>query len=156
MLDAGNEVSKDNWYGFLKELRSFAKKRLLNFDTRDIERSNLKKRDYAQLAQAGAGDNDMMAENKMYGTSRTSYQDVGEARLMLKHRAPVNMDQPAGRTQRVESIFIESPTGERFKYPFKHLGGARAMARHVAEGGLPHDTFGAHITGLSEELAKEI
>jgi hypothetical protein len=153
MLDDGNEVSKDNWYSFLRELRSFAKKRLLNFDTRDIERSNLKKRDYAQLAQTEAGDNDMMAENKMYGTSRTSYQDVGQARLMLKHKAPVNQELPAGRTQRVESIFIESPTGERFKYPFKHLGGARAMARHVSEGGLPHDTFGAHITGLSEELA---
>tara|TARA_R110000851_G_scaffold321295_1_gene486600 strand:- start:14505 stop:16382 length:1878 start_codon:yes stop_codon:yes gene_type:complete len=153
MLDDGNEVSKDNWYSFLRELRGFAKKRLLNFDTRDIERSNLKKRDYAQLAQTEAGDNDMMAENKMYGTSRTSYQDVGQARLMLKHKAPVNQELPAGRTQRVESIFIESPTGERFKYPFKHLGGARAMARHVSEGGLPHDTFGAHITGLSEELA---
>jgi hypothetical protein len=153
MLDDGNEVSKDNWYSFLRELRSFAKKRLLNFDTRDIERSTLKKRDYAQLAQTEAGDNDMMAENKMYGTSRTSYQDVGQARLMLKHKAPVNLEVPAGRTQRVESIFIESPTGERFKYPFKHLSGARAMARHVAEGGVPHDTFGSHITSLSEELA---
>tara|TARA_B110000238_G_C16077480_1_gene417811 strand:- start:207 stop:1424 length:1218 start_codon:yes stop_codon:yes gene_type:complete len=39
-------------------------------------------------------------------------------------------------------------------YPFKHLSGARAMARHVAEGGNAYDEFGKHITSLSEELAK--
>ena len=36
---------QDNWYNFLRELRVFSKKRLLNFDVRDINRSNLKKRD---------------------------------------------------------------------------------------------------------------
>ena len=37
---------------------------------------------------------------------------------------------------------------------YKHLTGARAMARHVAEGGKPFDDFGTHIIGLSEELSK--
>ena len=31
-----DEITKDSWYDFLKELRQFAKKRMLNFDTRDI------------------------------------------------------------------------------------------------------------------------
>ena len=31
-----DQITKDSWYNFLKELRVFAKKRLLNFDTRDI------------------------------------------------------------------------------------------------------------------------
>ena len=35
----------------LKELRYFAKKRLLNFDTRDITKSNPNKNDYKFLAQ---------------------------------------------------------------------------------------------------------
>ena len=34
----GNLI-KNNWYDFLKELRQFAKKRMLNFDTRDINKS---------------------------------------------------------------------------------------------------------------------
>ena len=42
---------KSKWYGFLKELRMFAKRRLLNFDTRDIAKDNLDKRDYAFLSQ---------------------------------------------------------------------------------------------------------
>ena len=34
-------TTRNSWYDFLKELRMFAKKRLLNFDTRNINKSNL-------------------------------------------------------------------------------------------------------------------
>jgi hypothetical protein len=148
LFSEDENVLKSKWYDFLKELRVFAKKRMLNFDTRDITKSNLDKRDYEYLSTEK-----QMSESKMYGTSRTSYQNVGTARLVVKHAGPVNMENAAGRTQNVHSIYIESDAGERFKYPFRHLNGARAMARHVAEGGNAYDVFGKHITGLSEELA---
>jgi ribosomal protein L17 len=35
-----------------------------------------------------------------------------------------------------------------------HLAGARAMMRHVANGGRPHDEFGQHIVSTSEDIAK--
>ena len=151
-IEGQDRLTKERWYGFLKELRYFAKKRLLNFDTRDITKSNLNRRDYKFLANKSG--EEKMSESKMYGTSRSSYQDVGTARLALKHSKPVNHEYAAGRTQNVEAIYIESSQGERFKYPFKHLNGARAMARHVSEGGNVYDDFGKHIVGLSEELAK--
>ena len=125
---------------------------MLNFDTRDITKSNLDKRDYAHLTKT-AGDN-TMSESKMYGTSRTSYEDVDKARLVLKHTQPVNQELPGARTQHVHSIYIESENGERYKYPFRHLNGARALARHVSEGGNLYDDFGKHIVSLSEELSK--
>lgn len=143
---------QNTWYDFLKELRVFSKKRLLNFDVRDINRSNLKQRDYKFLAANRPGE-DNMNESKMYGTNKTSFLNVGNAKLKIKHSAPINPDLPSGRTQHVESIYIESPEGERFKYPYKHLSGAKAMARHVSEGGKPYDDFGKHVVGLSEELA---
>ena len=148
-----DSLTQQKWYDFLKELRFFAKKRLLNFDTRNITKSNLDKRDYKFLAQTRAGD-EQMNESKLYGTSQTSYQDMDGARLVIKHTKPVNPEMAAGRTQHVGRIYIESAEGERFKYPYKHLNGARAMARHVAEGGKPYDDFGNHIVGLSEEMAK--
>ena len=144
---------KDNWYNFLKEIRVFAKKNMLNFDTRDITKSNLDKRDYAHLTKTSSGDN-TMSETKMYGTSRTSYEDMDKARLVLKHNQPVNLEIPGSRTQHVHSIYIESDNGERYRYPYRHLNGARALARHVSEGGNLYDDFGKHIVGLSEELAK--
>ena len=122
---------------------------MLNFDTRDITKNNLDKRDYQYLSTEK-----QMSESKMYGTSRTSYQDIGTARLVVKHAGPVNHENAAGRTQNVHSIYIESEAGERFKYPLRHMNGARAMAMHVSEGGNAYDDFGKHITGLSEELNK--
>ena len=149
LFSEDEHVLKSKWFDFLKELRVFAKKRMLNFDTRDITKTNLDKRDYEYLSTEK-----QMSESKMYGTSRTSYQDVGTARLVVKHAGPVNHENAAGRTQNVHSIYIESEAGERFKYPLRHLNGARAMAMHVSEGGNAYDDFGKHITGLSEELNK--
>ena len=151
-LEDQDSSTKQHWYGFLKELRMFAKKRLLNFDVRDITKSNLNKRDY-QFLSTKSGDSSMN-ESKLYGTSKTSFQDIGNARLSIKHSQPINAELPAGRTQHIQNIYIENNDGERFKYPLKHLGGARAMARHVAEGGLVHDDFGKHIVELSQELGK--
>ena len=149
LFSEDEHVLKSKWFDLLKELRVFAKKRMLNFDTRDITKSNLDKRDYEYLSTEK-----QMSESKMYGTSRTSYQDIGTARLVVKHAGPVNHENAAGRTQNVHSIYIESEAGERFKYPLRHMNGARAMAMHVSEGGNAYDDFGKHITGLSEELNK--
>ena len=93
-----------------------------------------------------------MSESKLFGTAKTSYQRIGEATLIIKHRDVVNQENPAGRAQRIESIYVENAQGERFKYPYKHLNGARAMAQHVAHGGNPYDGIGQYMVGLSEEM----
>src|SRR6056300_686902 len=151
-VEGTDEPLKRGWFNFLKELRGFAKARVLGFDTRDITKSNLEKRDYDFLGQGK--EVETVSESNLYGTTKTSFQTVGEARLVIKHSAPVNPAVAGGRTHRIESLFIESNTGERFKYPFKHLNGARAMARHVSEGGNAYDDFGKYIVSLSEELNK--
>lgn len=138
-------------YKFIRSFRQFAKNRLLNFDVQNIGKSNLDKRDYQ--FQAKPKELPMM-ESKMFGTDKVSYQDLGEARLIVKHTQPVNHDLAAGRTMHIKSIYIENMEGERFKYPFKHLNGARALAEHIKHGGNPYDAIGKHITGLSEELTQ--
>jgi len=147
-----DDLTKEKWYNFLKELRQFSKKRLMKFDTRNINKSNLDRRDYEFLA-ANRGDN-TMSESKMYGTNKLSYQNVDNARIVIKHTESVNPELGKSRTRNIGKIYIESSDGERFLYPYKHLTGARAMARHVAEGGKPFDDFGTHIVGLSEEMNK--
>src|SRR6056300_468629 len=137
----GEEVQdfqKDNWYNFLKELRTFAKKRLLNFEVRDINKTSLQRRDYKTLANNRSGEK-TMAESKMYGTHKTSFQKIGNAKLAIKHAG--NLDEGENRTKKIGAIYIENNQGEKFKYPFKHLSGARAMALHVSEGGHPFDDF---------------
>ena len=150
-LEDQTSTTKKGWYSFLKELRQFARKRLMNFDVRNITKSNLDKRDYKFMSSQHFGDQ-AMTESKLYGTARDSYQDVGTSRIHLEHTRKVNQDLMNSRTQNIKNIYIENAEGERFKYPYKHLNGARAMARHMSEGGHPFDDFGKHITGLSEEL----
>jgi hypothetical protein len=136
----------------MKEMRQFAKKRMLQFDTRNITKNNLDRRDYDYQVKNRPGEQ-QMSESTMYGTSRNSIQDVGNARVLVKHSRPVNQEQPGARTRDIHSLYVESGEGERFKYPFRHLNGARAMARHVAEGGNQYDDFGKFIVSLSEELS---
>ena len=137
-------------YEFIKSFRKFAKNRLLNFDVQNIGKSELDKRDYE--FQAKPKEENIM-ENKLFGTARMSYQDLGEARLVVKHSQPINPELAAGRTMHIESIYIENAAGERFRYPHKHLSGARALAEHIKHGGNPYDAIGQHICNLSEELA---
>lgn len=146
--------TKRDWYGFLKNIRRFAKKRLLGFEVRDLNRTNLKKRltksEYKFLAKNRRGEQ-TMAESRMYGNAKTSFQKIGNAKLSIKHTGAI--EEGSNRTRKIGAIYIENTDGERFKYPFKHLSGARALAIHVSEGGHPYDDFGKYITGLSEELS---
>ena len=141
-------------FKFIRSFRQFAKDRLLNFDVQNIGKSELDKRDYEFQAKPKEQPMEPMMESKLYGTAKMSYQDLGEAKLIVKHSQPINPELAAGRTMHIESIYVENADGERFKYPFKHLNGARALAEHIKAGGNPYDTIGKHITSLSEELAQ--
>ena len=46
LFDSDNTSLKTTWYDFLKEMRYFAKRRMLVFDTRDITKGNLNKNDF--------------------------------------------------------------------------------------------------------------
>ena len=148
MLEDAPESVENDWYNFLKEMRFFAKKHLMSFDARDIAKANLDKRDYQYLGQ------NKVQESAMYGTSKSSYENLDKTRLIIRHKKEVNQEAIGARTRHIESLFVENESGERFKYPFNHLAGGRAMARHVANGGLPHDEFGKHIVKCSEDIAK--
>ena len=161
-------VQKSNWYGFLKELRVFAKRRLMSFDTRDIAKDNLDRRDYEFLTQHNqpkqqpntviqpVGESTMnVNESTMYGSRNVSYQKLMDTRLIIKHSQAVMDDtQPGARTRNISALFVENQDGERFKYPFIHLSGARAMQRHVANGGVPYDDVGKSIINMSEQIAQ--
>ena len=147
LLVLWNKNPRDNsWINFLDELGDFAQSHSLDFKLQNPSQSNLDKRD-----PIGEGN---MNESRLSGTSRTSYQEIGEAKIIVRHSQPVNYNAPNGRTQHIERIFIENAVGERYAYPVKHLNGARALAQHVSHGGTPYDDIGKHVVSLSEELAK--
>jgi len=87
-----------------------------------------------------------------HGSARKSVNELGDARLIVRHKRNVDEEKRGARTRQIESIFIENSEGERFKFPSNNITAAKAMARHVKEGGTPFDDFGQHIYETMEEL----
>ena len=145
-----------SWFDFLKEMRMFAKKNMMNFDVRNIGKNELDKRDYEAItknsSQYTTDEITMESVSKLFGSTKTSYQTVESARIIVKHRSAVDEDKMGSRSRHIQSVFIENSAKERFKFPFKYLPGARAMARHVHAGGNPHDELGSHIIECVKEM----
>lgn len=155
ILEDASPITQNLWFDFLKEMRNFAKRRLLRFDTRDITKSNLDKTDFKYLASVGTKE-DNMSESKMFGSSKSSYLPIEKTRLIVRHNKAVDEEQRGSRSRgtNINSIYIENADGERFKYPYIHLAGAKAMQRHVANGGRPYDECGNAIVKMSEQIAQ--
>ena len=120
IVEDSNAVSTDIWYDFLKEMRFFAKRRMLRFDTRDITKGNLNKNDFQYLAQTGTKENNM-SESSMYGSTKTSYRKLENTLLRIRHNKAVDENQRGARSRNINALFIENESGERFKYPFIQL-----------------------------------
>jgi hypothetical protein len=153
LKDQGN-AAKNKWFTFLKDMRSFAMSRLLSFDPKDIAKKTLDKRDYKNLASTNTDQSkdNTMSESSLYGSTRSSYQALENTKLIIRHSKQIQEESPNSRTRNIEALYIQSGDGERFKYPFVHLAGARAMQRHVANEGNPYDNFGQYIVSLSEQV----
>jgi hypothetical protein len=155
-----DEPAKQLWYNFLREMRLFAMRRLLRFDTRDIAKDNLDKNDFQYLANKSQKDEQQMNMNESRwspkSTKKTSRAVKGQTEVIVRHHSDVSNMYPGARSQpkKIKAIFIQNHDGERFKYPFIHPAGAFAMAQHVDHGGVPHDPAGKAIVRMSEQIAQ--
>lgn len=133
---------KKDWYDFLYQLRHFAKRNMLEFSLK-----HMNKLKYAMQTMA------QVSESKYYGFKKTSYtKPTKEAKLKIVHSKPIDEEQGDQRYRNVAALYVETSEGERFKLPFTKLYGGRAMARHVSEGGNPYDSFGQHICELVNDI----
>lgn len=82
--------------------------------------------------------------SRMTGSKKTSYQTLESVKLIVRHRKAVDEEVRGSRSRQIKAIFLEQ-AGERFRFPHNHLAGARAMARHMYEGGNMQDTIGEYI-----------
>lgn len=156
-----SDEEKQTWYQFIKRLRFFSKRnKFKSFDVRDIAKSGLNLRDLKHAnrdAEVVTSDElDLkLAESRMYGTSRSSYQKLENVKIIARHSKPVvDETKPGARSRNIESFYIENSLGERFRLPEgTTLNGARAYARHVKNGGAVQDDFGKHIAKLISEMS---
>jgi len=151
-----NPEERTKWYDFLKSLRHFARRNMLGFDTRDIAKSNLELKDIKQQSSADStmdSDELKITESRKYGTSRNSFEDVGNCRLRIVHSESIDENQRGARTRKIDAVFVETPRGERFRMDHNNLSGAAALAMHLSHDGEHGDEICEAINGMCAEMA---
>ena len=134
---------KSEWYEFQHQLKNFATRNFMTFGSQ-----NINKLKYSMQGQAALKEGLFESWN---GTKNISYNgDPDSVRLMIKHKRSMGVNE--ARFRQVESLFVETADGERYKLPFRNLSGGRAMVEHVRQGGKPYDMRGTHIGNMVEEI----
>jgi len=137
--------AKKKWENLIEHLSTFARGNRLGFS---LKHTTDLKYDLSNIADITESFKNIF--ESYYGTSKTSYNKQGKAKIIIKHSRKLGEEEK--RFRNISQLFIENADGERFKLPFKKLAGARAMARHVQEGGNPYDLFGVHICEMVKDI----
>lgn len=143
-INNADSDSQKEWFKFLQELRLFAKINMLGFDVRNINKSTITRRDIEPMFESTFGPID--------GTVKTSRQPLENIQIIIKHTGRIYPKIKNGRSRRIQRIYLSNSKGEKFLLPFKSLMAARAMARHIYNGGTPYDEIGSDICELVEEM----
>jgi hypothetical protein len=134
---------KNDWFAFLEQLKHFAVKNFMSFSTKNLNRLR-----YSMQGQAAIKEG---LFESWSGKKDVSWNaGANESRLMIKHKRALGEGE--ARFRCVESLFIETAEGERYKLPFRNLTAGKAMLEHVRTGGRPYDLRGQHIAEMVNEL----
>jgi hypothetical protein len=130
-----------------QNIKKLANEYLMNYTVRNYGKS-IQPRDFSYQAK-NHRDNSMeqVAESslsKLSGSKKTSHQTLENVRILVKHKQEVQEEKHGSRSRNIQSVFLEQG-GERFRFPHNNLAGARAMARHMYNGGAITDTVGSYI-----------
>jgi hypothetical protein len=135
---------KNAWYEFLNQMKQFSvRNNLLGFELQNINKLKYTMQGMAAIKEG-------LFEG-YYGNKKYSYSDQPkQVKLVIKHDRPLGESDK--RYRNIDSIFVETGDGERFRVPSRSLAHGKMLARHVAEGGNPYDAFGQHIGEVVAEM----
>jgi hypothetical protein len=151
-VNTNHQLLKDTLY----QIKNLANRSIIEYTLKNYTK-NIEPKDFdfqAQKVRDMNSNSVTEAIGAAYGSSKSSYQKLENARLVIKHNKSVNEEQRGSRSRNISAIYIENAEGERYKFPSNNLAGGRAMLRHVQAGGTPHDDFGSHISEQCSELKK--
>ena len=113
--------------------------------------------DYEQFVESKVSIEKLIAEaslGKMTGSRKSSYQPLADSvKIIVRHNKDVNEEVRGARSRNIHSILIQRGE-EKFKMAENNLSAARAMARHLHNGGETFDEIGESITEMSREFKK--
>lgn len=148
VIQAGTDYDVPANSELLKSIKTVAHKNLGEFTVRKFNKS-IAPKDFAHQSVTEA-----KAFGKAYGSIKTSYIPAPNGtKVIVKHSNKIDEEKRGARSRNIHNIFIENSSGERFNFQYQNVSGAKAMAKHVSEGGTPYDSKGQAILAMCEDLA---
>ena len=139
----------DTWEGLTTYLKQWAMRNQLSWNP-DNNKDHLV---HDMARRKHMKKKEQVAEGYYPMGKKSSYSDsVPSVKIVIEHTRQI--EEGEQRYRNVNRIFLENEQGERILAPTVRPGIARIYARHIAEGGLPHDDRWNHIKGLCEEYNK--
>ncbi len=132
-------TTKDNWFrdDFAPRIKKIARRYLYGTTIRSYD---------GDITPKKISHRTEVSESR--NSKNISYHPLGDTKIRLAHSKPVHEEAPGARSRNIKAIFIEKD-GERLRFPYNHLLGARVMALHVESGGKPWDDLGEKILEIS-------
>lgn len=163
-LSVGKQLDDDGIRTSLKEL---AQDNLMSFDFRIFdkklqpkgEKIDIAKKSEKFMNQEGKFSAHAVLEasaslGKMTGSRKSSYQPLADnVKIIVRHNSEVNEEVRGSRSRNIHSILIQRGE-EKFKMAENNLTAARAMARHLHNGGETFDPIGESITSMAKDFGK--
>ena len=146
VVQVGTDFEYDSHKKMLEQIKQVAHNHMSEYNIRKFSKQ-IAPKDFAH---------DVVAEgySKAHGTIKTSYINLPEARIVIKHSKGVNEEIRGSRSRNIKSLFVENSAGERFAFPHRYLQGAKAMAKHVSMGGTPYAAIGESILNSCKEIVE--
>jgi len=156
-INKNSNLELEDLEGIMKQMKNLARENMLNTQVK-VFGKEITPKDFAYQAKKFKDANMESITNeaslsRMSGSKKTSYQTLESVKMIVRHRKAVDEDVRGSRSRQIKAIFLEQ-AGERFRFPHNCLPCARAMARHMYEGGNMQDTIGEYIIESSANLIK--
>lgn len=154
ILNKPSSIELATYEDVLRQCKNLSNHYMLRFNIKNYGK-DLQPKHFSTQAKKNKKDKEMntVVENRMFGSKKTSYQVVEGVRILVRHRKDIDEGVRGSRSRNIQAIFLEQ-NGERLRFPTNHLGGARAMARHLVKGGSVSDVIGEHIVTVSKNYVK--
>jgi len=150
-LSMGKSTHINDVMGLNQQLRTLATKYNMIFRTQQYGKV-IGPKNFSELATVTEREEGRMQVCEgMYGTSRSSYLRLENARMIVRHNKRIDDSRIGARGRCVESVFVENAAGERTLMPTNNLMAGRAMTQHINQGGKIGDPIAQQINTMSTD-----
>lgn len=149
----GVDIKDEQTREVLNRLKSTANQYGYGFTIYDFGSGNLPKK-FSHIAMRNMEETKIQESlnEGLSGSGMRSYYSLPKARMIIVHSERIQEEVHGSRSRNIKEIFIEC-NGERRRFKFNNLNSAKAMTRHLNEGGMWNDRMGNSILEYGGDLS---